>query len=57
MASKKVLTQVKKAVQLVEKEHWPVDQAALACHVSIVEEITLEELEEMIDEELGGMYA
>jgi len=57
MTSKKVLTQVKKAVQLVEKEHWPVDQAALACHVSIVEEITLEELEEMIDEELGGMYA
>ena len=53
MTSKTVKSQVKKAVQLIKKEHWPEDQAILACHTSIADEISFEEFEELVSQELG----
>jgi hypothetical protein len=57
MTSKKVLTQMRKAVQLVQKEGWPTDAATEATHTSISDEISLEEYFAMVEEELGGIYA
>jgi hypothetical protein len=57
MASKKVLTQVKKAMQLIEKEHWNIDDAIEAAYTSINDEITLEEFTAMVDREDGWTYA
>ena len=57
MASKKVLTQMKKAVQLVQKEGWPTDAAVEATHTSISDEVSLEEYLAIVEEELGGIYA
>ena len=57
MASKKVLTQVKKAVQLILKEGWNFDAAVEAAFTSVNSEITLEEFTQIVDEEAGGMYA
>jgi hypothetical protein len=53
VTSKTVKSQVKKAVQLIKKEHWPEDQAILACHTSIADEISFEEFEELVSQELG----
>jgi hypothetical protein len=57
MTSKKVLTQMKKAVQLVQKEHWEIEPAVEATHTSISDELSLEEYLAMVEEEIGGIYA
>ena len=57
MTSKKVLTQVKKAVQLIYKERWDKLAAIEAAHTSVAEDISFEEFENMVEEELGGIYA
>ena len=57
MTSKKVLTQVKKAVQLIKKEHWVIDAAIEAAYTSVSDEITLEEFTALVDREDGWIYA
>jgi hypothetical protein len=53
MTSKKILTQVKKAVQLVMKDGWNADAAIEAAFTSINDEICLEEFTDLVETELG----
>jgi hypothetical protein len=53
MTSKKVLTQVKKAVQLVLKDGWNSDAAIEAAFTSINDEICMEEFTDLVLSELG----
>ena len=57
VTSKTVKSQVKKAVQLIEKEHWPEDQAILACHTTIADEISFEEFEELVGQDMKNNHA
>ena len=54
MTSKKVLTQVKKAVQLIYKERWDKLAAIEAAHTSVADDVSFEEFEVLVDRELGG---
>ena len=49
----KVNTQVKKALQLINKEGWPVDAAVEAAFTSVSKDITYEEFENLVKSELG----
>jgi hypothetical protein len=53
MPSKKINSQVKKAIQLIEKEGWLVDVAVEACYTSVNDDISLEEFTFLVTEELG----
>jgi hypothetical protein len=52
MATKIVKSQLKKALQLI-KEGWPHFDAIEATYISLVDELSFEEYEEMIEKELN----